>query len=80
MPVFERPYHKNNSNASHSDSIFGVYAHEPFGISYESVKLQILGHQQLTLLIWPRKNGYHRSIAVITAKPNIFESWGEGVF
>jgi hypothetical protein len=33
MPVFERPYQKRNSNKSHSEPIFGVYAHEPYGIS-----------------------------------------------
>ena len=61
MPVFERPYLKKNSNGPRSDPIFGVYAYEPNGNSYESVKLQIWGHEQLTLLIWPRKNGHNRS-------------------
>jgi hypothetical protein len=80
MPVFERPYHKKNTNEPHSDPIFGVYAHEPNGISYELIKLQILGHQLLTLLIWPRKNGHNRSIIVLAAERNISDSRIEGVF
>jgi len=40
-PVFERPYHKKNSNELHSDPIFGVYTHEPYGISDEFLKLQM---------------------------------------
>jgi hypothetical protein len=73
IPVFERPYHRKNSYKLRSDPIFGVYAHEPYGISYKFIKLQILRHQQLTLLIWPRKNGYNRSITVLPAEPNIFD-------
>jgi len=33
MLVFERPYHKKDSNELRSDSIFGVYTYEPYGIS-----------------------------------------------
>ena len=72
-PVFERPYHKKNSNEPRSDPKFGVYAHEPNEISYDFFKLQILGHMQLTQLIWPRKNGPNRNIAAITTEPNIFD-------
>jgi hypothetical protein len=74
MPVFERPYHKRNSNVPCSDPIFGVYGYESNGNVYESVKLQILGHQQLTLLIWPRKNGLNRSITAKATESNIFDS------
>ena len=70
MSIFERPYHKKNSNEPRSDPIFGVYTDEPYGISYEFFKRQILGHQQLTLLIWPRKNRHNRRIANRTAEPN----------
>ena len=62
MLVFERPYHLKNANESRSDPIFGVCAYELNEICYEFVKLQILGHRQLTLLIWPRKKEYDRSI------------------
>jgi hypothetical protein len=59
--MFERPYHKKNSNELHSNPIYGVYSDEPHGISNKFIKLQILGHQQLTLLIWPLKHRHNRS-------------------
>jgi hypothetical protein len=48
MPVFERPYLKENSTGHRSEPIFGVYDDESLGVCFEFFKPQILGRRLLS--------------------------------